>query len=176
MWRKMKRDSEDEGRKETGRVARERWNQYRYADIEIFFSRHSCNGGLWNIWPKYQVQDWNKFCVLWNKRNISRTQLAERTIAVYYSPTYRSAFVLSYKVRSSVSFSITFGWVSIRIVRILPCALRISWGIQDAGYTTTAWPKHILVPPCQYDFLIRIYTYICACSMFFYFYSMIHAS
>jgi hypothetical protein len=37
----------------------------------------------------------NKFHVLWNKRNISRTQMVERMIAVYYSATYRSAIVLT---------------------------------------------------------------------------------
>lgn len=121
---------------------RERWNQYRYADIEIFFSHRSCNRGLWNIWPKYQAQGWNKFCVLWNKRNISRTQLVERTIAVYYSSTYRSAFGLSYKVRSSVSFSVTFNRESKRLVKISLVYYESLEG-QHMEYAGTVWPQDV---------------------------------
>lgn len=107
--RELKRYSEkkkkmnEEEREKKG--ARNKIN--KYADIEIFFSHRSCNRGLWNIWPKYQreIQEArDKFHVLWNKRNISWTQMAERTIMLYYSSTYHSTFVLTYKARSSVSF------------------------------------------------------------------------
>lgn len=65
----------------------------------------------------------------------------ERTIAVYYSCNISFGFRFKAFVIKSVQvyhFSITFGRISIRLVKILSYALRISLEEQDIGYARIA--------------------------------------
>lgn len=88
----------------------------------------------------------------------------ERTIAVYYSPTYRSAFVLSYKVRSSVSFFHNLRSNIDTASEDLSCALRALSSSRIRNTVENSLIEVYFGPLCQYVFLARIP--LCVCSAF----------